>query len=72
MRGRTVHGGVVGYFWVEVNFCFSGTRFYSTWRDISATKKAEVRALLIARLAASLSHARAAAAAHHSAACTTS
>ncbi len=48
MRGRTVHGGVVSYFWVEVNFCFSGTRFYSTWRDISATKKAEVREMLFA------------------------
>ncbi len=41
MRARCVHNGVVSYFWVECNFCFSGTRWYSTWRDISATKKAE-------------------------------
>jgi signal transduction histidine kinase len=44
MRGRTCFGGVVGFFWVDVHFCFSGTRFYSTWRDISATKKAQARA----------------------------
>ena len=38
MRVRTSAGS---FLWVESCFCFSGTRFYAVWRDISSAKKAQ-------------------------------
>jgi hypothetical protein len=41
MRMRTSTGS---YIWIDSRFCFFGSRFAAVWRDISGTKKAEVRA----------------------------
>ena len=38
MRVRTTAGVFI---WIESCFCFSGTRFYAVWRDISSAKKAQ-------------------------------
>jgi hypothetical protein len=39
-----------GWLWTENRFCFNGLRWYGVFRDLSKTKRAEVRCTYCVRV----------------------